>query len=121
MHVPAQVRCGLEYARPIGDGLSSVSPIVALAGAPANTPATLLLGFTSAALPLVSIGMPGCFLNVAQVPFNFNVTTSATGAGAHMLGLPNLPLDVYFQWAFLKPGANALGILATPGLKVQSR
>jgi hypothetical protein len=90
---------------------------------PANMPATLLVGFTPSAVPLDAIGMPGCMLNV-NTAFTLGGATNSTGLVVFPMPLPETlltPYDLMFQIAYVSPGANALNLQATQGLRAQVR
>jgi hypothetical protein len=91
---------------------------------PANVAATLFVGLASAAVPLDIIGMTGCMLNVDPLVLTLGGATDGTGLVVFPFPLPESLLtayDVFFQIVYVSPGANALNLQATRGLKAQVR
>ena len=99
-----------------------------LAGAPESTVALLLIGlsgttFAGGSLPLALdvIGATGCSLYVGPLQ-TVGTVTSATGAAAVGFPVPNaqslVGLDVFTQMVLVDPGANALGLMTTNGLRL---
>ncbi len=97
---------------------------VELSGADASTPAALWIALSRGNTPLKGIGAPGCTLLIdpRSLIIGLGGMTSATGALSFAIPLP-APIagDLFFQYAFLSPGANALGARSTAGLKAEVR
>lgn len=92
-------------------------------GLPANRPAYLSLGFTPRNVALDVIGMPGCRV-LADPVVTLGTTTDAAGIAILYIPLQDVPVflgDLYAQWVWLQPGANALGVLNSVGLQIQVR
>lgn len=77
-----------------------------------------LLGFQGTNQPLAAQGMPGCNLLVDYVatPVGF---ADIRGNASHTLALPDAPLfvgDIYVQWLWNEPAANAAGFVTGQGI-----
>lgn len=95
-----------------------------LQNAPVDGIAFLLLSFGHAQIPMGGYGIPGCDLLIDPNPSSYLgllVTGVTGGASTQRLDLIESlpPLTFYAQWAYLAPGANPAGILASEGLRVQ--
>ncbi len=94
-----------------------------LTGVAPNSNAFLSLALAPAAINLDFIGMSGCFANTDP---NLFLTTIPLVTGP-VIGQIQLPMpapitaDVYTQFIYMNPGANALGVQATKGMKVEIR
>ena len=121
-----------SYGKACRGMISAIRPLaglrefrVALNLATARTAAILLIGARSANIPLDSMGMTGCRLNIGtQGLVPLTATTNTIGTGWITFRLPDSPVlygDVYFQWFFLAPNANPAGLQATGGLKTVIR
>ncbi|MBK8978412.1 MAG: hypothetical protein IPM29_21130 [Planctomycetes bacterium] len=124
---PGEVRygtsCGPGVVGWSGRNLAGVrSYTVTLTSAPANVPAVLFLNAARARVPLDSIGMTGCMLNVSAAGLiNLPTATNASGAASQTAPLFSNPAvvcgDLFWQWAYLSRGTNPLGVGATFGLQ----
>ena len=100
---------------------------VFLSAATASRPATLLCSSSASSINLSFIGMTGCFtLTAPGAPFLFSIGTgtNASGSASISFNLPDAPVligNLYFQWAYIAPGLNPLGVGATRGLRSQVR
>lgn len=101
---------------------SQAMPLM-LGNAPQDTFAFLLLSTGLGNTPGSTVGAPGCTI----VPDVFSPayvgaigTTIAGGTAMVTLDLPeNLaPMPLFCQWAYVVPGANGLGMLASAGLRI---
>lgn len=94
---------------------------VVLSNADANVPAVLSIGFANAAIPLAFLGMGPCMLNLDPS----GMITVPTSTGAAGVALVQLPLpgtgELFTQWTFFRPGANALGLVTTRGMQSSVR
>ncbi|MCP5043550.1 MAG: hypothetical protein GY944_21185 [bacterium] len=97
---------------------------ITLTGATPNSVAGLLFSLGSSNTPLDYIGMTGCVLNIDPrlLIIAPSLRTDAAGSARANLPLPTCPNlacgTFYFQWSYLRRGANPLGVLATQGLRV---
>lgn len=104
----------LDYALTLTGATPSSTAVLEIAGAPFS-------------LELTFMGMPGCFQNIdpgATLITTIAIPTDAAGKATFPLPIQDFPLvigDLYFQYAYLAPGANALGLLGTKGLRMQIR
>ncbi|MFO1054406.1 MAG: hypothetical protein U1F36_19470 [Planctomycetota bacterium] len=92
-------------------------------GLPPSAPVFVSVGAGPTFVPLDTIGMTGCVMLVDPL-VTLGTTTDASGIAILYLALNDAPLfvgDLYFQWLWLAPGANALGLVNSRGLKVQVR
>lgn len=96
---------------------------VRLTGVPIGTSAFLNLGLGATSVPLDTIGLPSCFLNTNPNLFitSFGRVSDAGGAAVQLPLPAPVQGDVFAQWVYLSPGANALGIEATQGLRIEVR
>ena len=85
-------------------------------------PAVLYLNLSQGNLPLGSFGMAGCVLNLN--PFgliSIPAATSSSGRASFRTSLPTNPTlvcgDLFWQWAYISPGINPLGVAWTQGLQ----
>ncbi len=94
---------------------------VVLTNANANVPAALSIGFANAAIPLAFLGMGSCVLNVdPNGLITLPAATDATGTSVLLLPLPGIG-ELFTQWTFFRPGANALGLVTTQGMQSSVR
>ncbi len=103
-----------------GNGFYSVR----LDNAAVNSPAALWIALAPGKMPLAGLGAPGCsvLINLNTFMVGLGGTTSATGDLSFEVPLPSvINGDIYFQYVYLSAGANALGALATRGLKAEVR
>ncbi|HEX5051572.1 MAG TPA: hypothetical protein VFZ65_07370 [Planctomycetota bacterium] len=99
---------------------------IELDGAAPNQLAVLFLGAAPTAVPLAGLGLPGCSAVVdiggglIAAPMGI---TSAAGRLEQQIPLPEtLPtFDLFAQWLYLSPPANAFGALTTYGLQLRVR
>jgi hypothetical protein len=102
---------------------SQAMPLL-LTNAPQNTVALLIVSTALGNVPGGLIGAPGCTLvpDIVSTAYVGMVTANISGGEATVaLDLPEFltPMNVVLQWAYLVPGANALNLLASEGLRVQ--
>lgn len=93
--------------------------VIELNSAVPSVPCALFMGALPAGLPLDLIGMPGCFLNVNPVLTSIPMVTTAGGAARMPLQFPTTPLfcgTLHWQWVYVAPGLNPLGVATTEGL-----
>lgn len=94
---------------------------VVLTNADANVPAVLSIGFANAAIPLAFLGMGPCMLNLSPTGMiTVPTSTSGTGVAVLLLPLPGIG-ELFTQWTFFRPGANALGLVTTQGMQSSVR
>ncbi len=88
-----------------------------------RAPAVLLLGLGSLSTPLDAVGMAGCVLNVdafMSIPAPVTPTTQRVTAPLPLSDHRSMyGLSLYTQWIWIQPGANALGVLASSGMRIQ--
>ncbi len=94
-----------------------------LTGVAPNSNAFLSLALAPAAINLNFIGMTGCFANTDP---NLFLTTIpiVTGMAQGEVQLPMpapISADIYTQFIYMNLGANALGVQATKGMKLEIR
>lgn len=94
-----------------------------LTNAPTRVAGVLRFGANVGNTPLDHLGMPGCVLNVGLQTWDLSVPISTSSRGGASVAIP-LTEDFwtqtfYLQWILLEPGANALGVTATEGLRVR--
>ena len=114
--------CGTALIRATDPYAGHAGFVVYMVGAPASTPAVLVLGPNPTQQPLDAIGMPGCALLLDPV-VSQNLVTSG-GVGQVPLPLPDtgtLAVDLRSQFFYLQAGANALGVVGTSGLLARVR
>jgi hypothetical protein len=88
-----------------------------------GTSAFLNLAFGPSSMSLDAIGGMGCFVNTNMNLFVTSFGRVTDGGGAEVqLPLP-APIhgDLFAQWVYLSPGANALGVETTQGLRIEVR
>ena len=61
--------------------------------------------------------MTGCSFNLAQVAASINVQLASTRYDLGLSIPSNIRGQIYVQWFYFNPGANAAGIEATQGLE----
>ncbi len=109
---------GVPLIGTFGSPLIGETVQVTLTQAPAQTMAVFFMGFTPNLIDLGVLGAPGCVLE-QDVVFAHSTTTGSTGAVAYPLALPNnatlVGIPIRAQWTAVDPGANALGLIFTPG------
>jgi hypothetical protein len=96
---------------------------VRLHGVPVGTSAFLNLSFGPSSMSLDAIGGMGCFVNTNMNLFVTSFGRVTDGGGAEVqLPLP-APIhgDLFAQWVYLSPGANALGVETSQGLRIEVR
>ncbi len=85
------------------------------------TPVTLFVSAEQNQIPLDIIGMPGCALAFVVPIANAPAVTNTLGNAAFTTALPTCPSLVCggftWQWAYLAPGLNPLGVGLTHGLR----
>ncbi len=90
--------------------------------APFEAPGFVTLGVARSAIPLQSIGMPGCTDWVAEL-VTVAAPTDFTGSGRLGLAVPDdsglVGLAVQAQWFVVDPAANRLGLVASGGLETR--
>jgi hypothetical protein len=115
---PSIVQAPAPYAGSQFFGVSLVN------GAP-NAPAVSILAGRPGTFDLTSLGATGCIVRLDPASLlSFGNRTDARGSARMPLPLPDRPPflgDVYFQWAYLSPGANPLGLQFSPGVRIQVR
>jgi hypothetical protein len=96
-----------------------------LGNAHPSSAAVLMMGIGETNLDLTGAGLTGCSLLVdpAFLLF-FSAVTDPSGGAAVNVPLLDVPLflgDLYFQWLYVHPGANAAGLITTRGRRSQVR
>ncbi|HEX5053997.1 MAG TPA: hypothetical protein VFZ65_19620 [Planctomycetota bacterium] len=93
---------------------------VAIFGLPASTVALAVFGTSPTDVPLDTIGAPGCHLLVDPIVV-MTEFADATGLAQATVSLPDDPVfvgNLYLQWAWFEPGANALGFVFGRGAEI---
>jgi hypothetical protein len=114
--------CGPGQIGTSGRNLAGVRDYgIRLSSAAPNVPAVLFLNFAPGSVPLNSVGMFGCFLNLAPSNLiSLPIPTNAGGVAVQTVSLFTNPTvicgDIYWQWVYFAPGLNPLGFGATRGM-----
>jgi len=131
IHDPTGVNT--SYGSACGGGVIGANPPYAgydrfhvlLSSVPSATPVALLMSSAPGDLDLGFLGMPSCRVLVdPSLLLTFGGASSASGNAAINIPLPDSPAfigDMFFQWLYLQPGANAAGALTTHGLRCAVR
>jgi hypothetical protein len=96
---------------------------VSAQGLPANSVGYVSIGIGPTNLPLDVIGMTGCVMLTDPI---LTLSAPTNGAGLAILYIPlnDAPAfigDLYLQWLWIDPSANALGLVNSAGMHVQVR
>jgi hypothetical protein len=90
---------------------------------PANSIAYVSVGVGPTNLPLDVIGMAGCVMLTDPI-LTLSAPTNASGVALLYIPLNDVPAfigDLYLQWLWIDPSANALGLVNSRGMHVQVR
>ncbi len=92
---------------------------IVLEGAPARTPAVLMIGGASGSFDLGAIGMTGCMLNLNPALILANINVQLASSRYDMpLRIPSaVSGDIFVQWLYINAAAPG-GLEATQGMQI---